>query len=90
MSFGRITSLFNYLRGSEVDLEDASAGVTRSSLSRESIKMFLKYTFQLTSKLFPSIFSAPTLTFLALLIDVVLLEVVIYRVGLLSGISESK
>lgn len=87
MSTSAIKSFFNYLRGSEVDTdEQEKQSTSKSSLFRfESLKTFLKYTFRISSSLFPSCLSPPFFTFLALLVDVVVLEVVIYRVGLLSG-----
>lgn len=92
MSNGRVRSLFNYLCGSEVDDSDeyrrstrGGGGARSSCVNCESLKTFLRYTFRITSKLFPSLLAPSTLAFLALLADVIILEVVVYRVGLLSG-----
>lgn len=93
MSSGRIRSLFNYLCGSEVDDSDeyrrsthgGGGGARSNCVNCESLKTFLRYTFRITSKLFPSLLAPSTLAFFALLADVIVLEVVVYRVGLLSG-----
>jgi ATP-binding cassette subfamily D (ALD) protein 4 len=74
-------NLFNYLTGSEIDVDEKRT----KPIKAEPIKFFLKYLVKICRLLFPSIISPSTLTFLALLIDVVVLEVVIYRVGLISG-----
>ena len=74
--------LFNYLTGSEVDLDEKC---TTEKIKAESLKNFLKYLTTICRRLFPAIVSPSTFTFLALLIDVVVLEVVIYQVGLISG-----
>lgn len=93
MSNGAIKSFFNYLRGSEDDVTATTTNERRhgsrsflwSHSRSESLKTFVKYTLGIGGQLFPSLLSASTFAFLALLADVIVLEVVVYRVGLLSG-----
>jgi ATP-binding cassette subfamily D (ALD) protein 4 len=75
--------IFNYLTGSE----DASPRPRRENSANpfKSVKLFLKYFARLFRLLFPRLATPATLIFMMLLVDVVVLEVVIYRVGLLSG-----
>nr|QNH67894.1 ATP-binding cassette transporter subfamily D member 4 [Brachionus rotundiformis] len=81
-----MNSIFNYIRGDEYP-NPATVSSHRYKLSHifESCKLFFKYLSKVLKHLFPSLKSASFVLFLVLLIDVVLLEFVVYRVGLFSG-----
>lgn len=79
-------SIFNYLCGYEYPTQYRvpSHGYKLSHLFG-SFKSFFKYLSKIVKYLFPSLISASSILFLILLIDVVLLEFVVYRVGLFNG-----
>nr|QNH67961.1 ATP-binding cassette transporter subfamily D member 4 [Brachionus plicatilis] len=78
--------IFNYIRGDEYPNQTRTPS-NRHKLSHlfESLKLFCKYLAKVLKHLFPSFVSASSILFIILLIDVVLLEFVVYRVGLFSG-----
>nr|APD26523.1 ATP-binding cassette transporter subfamily D member 4 protein [Brachionus koreanus] len=81
-----MNSIFNYLRGDEYP-NQTRAQSHRHKFSHlfESLKLFFKYLSRVIKHLFPSFISASSILFIILLTDVVLLEFVVYRVGLFSG-----
>lgn len=78
--------IFNYICGYEYPTHSRipTHGYKLSHLFG-SLKLFFKYLSKVVKYLFPSFISASSILFLILLIDVVLLEFVVYRVGLFSG-----
>ncbi|CAF0708958.1 unnamed protein product [Brachionus calyciflorus] len=80
-----MNAIFNYIRGDEYPEPIGSRNTNKISHMLDSFKKFLKYLNKILKYLFPSFKSASTFLFLFLLIDVVLLEFIVYRVGLFSG-----
>lgn len=80
-----MNAIFNYIRGDEYPEPIGSRNTNKISHMLDSFKKFLKYLKKILKYLFPSFKSASTFLFLFLLIDVILLEFIVYRVGLFSG-----
>lgn len=81
-----MNNIFNYIRGDEYPNQTrVTSHRHKFSHLIESLKLFLKYLAKIIKHLFPSFLSASSILFLILLTDVVLLEFVVYRVGLFSG-----
>nr|UOU03347.1 ATP-binding cassette subfamily D4 [Brachionus rubens] len=77
-------TIFNYIRGDEYPNHPTSRNHKISHLY-VSFKLFLNYLSKIFKHLFPSFLSASTFLFIFLLVDVVLLELIVYRVGLFGG-----
>lgn len=81
-----LKAFFNYLTGHESQKStENDVERKRSAPMLESVKLFLKYFTRIWRLLFPKCAAVSTFLFAVLLVNVVVLEVVIYRVGLLGG-----